>query len=267
MPGPSSHATAVHARVAPGRTPEPAPRDRCGASRQRPYATNAARSPTATGISAIVTSPATSPIAVAQMMTSPAAASGVRPGRIPRSPGSRRPRPPSVSTMPFFPRSPHRDSPPLLEVAFADPVADGVLALDWPRMPWKSPLAAGDCDADGPAWVARKSRCLPPAEGMMGSVAHGRYLAFALVTVALACAPATSASAQPQCTRDGDSLVCEDGERRLISPEPDASSPLRTWRNWPGHLGGREPGTTEGPGRYGFDGQVCWEHGDHFHCR
>jgi hypothetical protein len=65
-----------------------------GASRQRPWATNAARSATTTFISATETTPPAHMTTVApiMMITSPAAASGVRPGRMRRSPGRHRSR-------------------------------------------------------------------------------------------------------------------------------------------------------------------------------
>src|SRR5207244_3986774 len=70
--------------------------------RRRPKATNAARSATTSSIRATATIPPTSVITVApiMMITSPAAASGVRPGRMRRSPGRIRPSAPSTSATP-----------------------------------------------------------------------------------------------------------------------------------------------------------------------
>ena len=74
-----------------------------GAIFQRPYATNAARSPTTNGIRAVTTDPIIRLITVAPIMTmtSPAAASVVSPGRIRSNEGRIRPSAPRISTAPM----------------------------------------------------------------------------------------------------------------------------------------------------------------------
>jgi hypothetical protein len=97
---------------------------------------------------------------------------------------------------------------------------------------------------------------------------HGRYPVLALVTLALICGLTSAAGAQTRCTRDGDWLVCDDGERVPIAQDPNARPRMGVWRGWPGGSdGGRDPWMTDGARLPGPEGQVCWPHGDHVHCQ
>lgn len=84
--------------------------------------------------------------------------------------------------------------------------------------------------------------------------------------LALICQLAIPASAQIQCTRDGDWLTCENGERYPIRVDPFARMRMRPNPS-------RQPGAnTPDAGRASdapmqtSDGLQCWPHGDHAHC-
>jgi hypothetical protein len=80
----------------------------------------------------------------------------------------------------------------------------------------------------------------------------------------------------------GDQPVTDSGERRLIPRDPmlgivpNETNPsasrqprLRPWWAWPGISGetARDGWMTEGLPSSGVNGDRCWPHGDHFHCR
>jgi hypothetical protein len=99
--------------------------------------------------------------------------------------------------------------------------------------------------------------------------AHGRFTVLALVTLALICGLAMAAGAQTRCTRDGDQVACDDGERRPIAVDPATRPRMGLWRDWPGSAGdgGRDSWMLDGAHPYSPDGRVCWPHGDHVHCQ
>ena len=90
-----------------------------------------------------------------------------------------------------------------------------------------------------------------------------------LAAIALVCGSTTAPSAQAECTREGDRLICPDGEREVVGPESDARPPFGSWRGWPGPRRSDEgrDGLTDEPRVHGSDGRICWPHGDHVHCR
>jgi hypothetical protein len=91
----------------------------------------------------------------------------------------------------------------------------------------------------------------------------------AVATVALVCGLASPATPQTRCTRDGDWLICEDGQRYAIRGDPFARARVGSGRGEPPIPGdgGRDAGTPDTTLLQTSDGLVCWRHADHAHCQ
>jgi hypothetical protein len=91
----------------------------------------------------------------------------------------------------------------------------------------------------------------------------------AVATVALVCGLAAPVTAQTRCTRDGDWLACEDGQRYAIRGDPFARARIGGGRGEPQIPGdrARDAGTPDPTLLLSSDGLVCWRHADHAHCQ
>jgi hypothetical protein len=90
-----------------------------------------------------------------------------------------------------------------------------------------------------------------------------------VATVVLACGLASPAAAQTRCTRDGDWLICEDGQRYAIRVDPFSRSRGGGGRGQlvlPGDAA-QSAGPPDSTLLQTADGLVCWRHGDHVHCQ
>jgi hypothetical protein len=96
-----------------------------------------------------------------------------------------------------------------------------------------------------------------------------RCLVGAVAVLALIGGLSSSAASQTRCARDGDWLVCENGERYAIRTDPFSRPRMGSGRMelGPSTDGARDNGASGGAPLQSSDGLVCWTHGDHAHCQ
>jgi hypothetical protein len=99
--------------------------------------------------------------------------------------------------------------------------------------------------------------------------AYSRCLLVTVAVLALLWGLSSAARSQTRCTPEGDPSACADAERGDIDRAPDPRLPFEPRRRWPGRFGDstRDGWMGDGPRFSTPDGRLCWEHGDHVHCR
>jgi hypothetical protein len=96
-----------------------------------------------------------------------------------------------------------------------------------------------------------------------------QYFVGAVAILALIGGLSSSVASETRCTRDGDWLVCENGERYAIRTDSFSRPRLGLGRI---ELGPSSDATRDNEASgaallQSSDGLVCWAHGDHAHCQ